>query len=100
MVALSQLCLPLGKGDRGTFYSQIVRLLHEREESAQRLWRQVFRTPGDTDAHARLAALLLEATDLPQARSQLAQTVQLHPERQSEVRQLHIVDRLLTLREQ
>jgi len=100
VIALSQLCVRLGKGDRGTFYSQIVRLLHEREESARRLWREVFRTPGDADTHARLAALLLESTDLPQACCQLAQTVQLQPERQSEIRQLHIVDRLLELREQ
>ena len=98
--ALSQLCPRLGKGSRAAFYADIVRVLREREDAARPLWRQVYQTPADVDAHARLARLLLDSGDLRQARDQLERTVELRPDRKAEKRQLEVVKRLLALREQ
>jgi tetratricopeptide (TPR) repeat protein len=98
-VALSQLCPRLERSARVGFYGQIIRALQEREDAARSLWRRVFRDPADADSHAGLAALLLEAADLPQARYQLVQTLALQPARKTEREQLQIVEKLLALRE-
>jgi tetratricopeptide (TPR) repeat protein len=100
VVGLSQLCARLGKPGRMGLFGGIVRTLHDREDAARGLWRRVFLNPNDADAHARLAALLLDATDLDQARFQLAQTVALRPNQEKEKRQLQVVERLLAQQEQ
>jgi tetratricopeptide (TPR) repeat protein len=97
--SLSQLCPRLGKAERRGFYAENVRVLREREDAARLLWRQVYQTPEDADAHARLAGLLLTAGDLRQARHQLEQVVRLRPERREEQRQLQVLERILSMRE-
>jgi tetratricopeptide (TPR) repeat protein len=96
--SLSRLCPRLQKMDRARFYAENVRVLREREDGVQALWRQVHRSPQDAAAHAQLADLLLQAGDTQQALYQLQQAVRLRPDRAKE-RQLQILRRLQTMRE-
>jgi tetratricopeptide (TPR) repeat protein len=98
--ALSQLCPRLGKPARSRFYAQIEPVLRERADAAASLRRQVYQSPRDVDAHTRLARLLLDAGDLPQARCQLQQVVALRPEQKLAQRQLEILNRMLALQDQ
>jgi tetratricopeptide (TPR) repeat protein len=98
-LGLLQLCLLLGKSARVVFYGEIVRALQERGDAAGPLWRRVDRTPGDADAHARLAQLLLEAGDLRQARYALERATELRPDDRKLAQQRESVKRLLALRE-
>jgi tetratricopeptide (TPR) repeat protein len=98
-IGLLQLCPLLGKSARVAFYGDIVRALQERGDAAGPLWRRVDRTPGDADAHARLAQLLLEAGDLRQARYALERATALRPNDRKLAQQRETVKRLLALRE-
>jgi thioredoxin-like negative regulator of GroEL len=76
-----------------------VRMLRRREDAARALWPLVYRNPHDADAHARLAAMFLEAGDTLHARYQLEQTVRLHPDRRKEALQLRMLERLQAIGE-
>jgi tetratricopeptide (TPR) repeat protein len=99
VVGIVQLCPLLGRSARVAFYGEIVRALQERGDAAKPLWRRVYRTPGDADAHLRLAQLMLEAGDLRQARHELARAAELRPQDRRLAQQLQSVQRLLALRE-
>jgi tetratricopeptide (TPR) repeat protein len=96
---LCQLCPRLGKKARARFYADNVRMLRRREDAARALWPLVYRNPHDADAHARLAAMFLEAGDTLHARYQLEQTVRLHPDRRKEALQLRMLERLQAIGE-
>jgi tetratricopeptide (TPR) repeat protein len=98
--SLSQLCSRLHKDSRARFYADNVRVLRERADTMQMLWRRVIQMPGDAEAHAHLADQLLKAADLEQARYQLDQALQGDPAQNERRRQQQILQRLLALREE
>jgi tetratricopeptide (TPR) repeat protein len=98
-LGLAELCRRLGKGERARFYSDIVRALQRRTDTADPLWRRVWRNARDGETHARLAQLFLEAGDLRQARFALQRALRLRPADRTLAQQLAIVERMLALRE-
>jgi tetratricopeptide (TPR) repeat protein len=92
--SLSRLCPRLKKAGRARFYAENVRVIREREDSAQALWRQIHRAPGDAGLRVRLADLLLRSGDTREAlyhlEFALSRGADAHLKRQVEIlRRLH-----------
>src|SRR5207249_1484247 len=58
-------------------FSDIARVLEDRERKSEALWRAVARQPRNAAAHEQLARLLAEAGDLQRASHQWEQVVEL-----------------------
>jgi Flp pilus assembly protein TadD len=98
-VGLLQLSSQVGQSGRVAFYSEIVRALQERGDAAAVLWRRVYESDHDADAHARLAQLFLDAGDISQARYPLRRAVALRPGDKARAQQLRMIERLIELRQ-
>jgi tetratricopeptide (TPR) repeat protein len=96
--ALSQLCPRLKKPARARFYAENVRVIRERQDATQALWRRLHRSPEDAEARARMAEVLLNAGESRAAIYHLEMSLRRRPDRERQ-EQLEVLRRLEAMRE-